>query len=170
MIAQEIVHPVISFFFRPSPSRLSPGRNTVFVPLNELCIVQQHPSLGSLKRAQTITQSKKSSLGCKQRTKGQNNRPKTDKTSKKQTHNTKKNKPTNKKHKTPRNIGRALSKEGSLCADELKKDLQKAITQPTSHHSKIALKVQKQTTDQQCRNPGSPQPGSRRSHCEAHWA
>ena len=49
------------FFFRPSPSRLSPGRNTVFVPLNELCKVLHVPSLG---RAWTSTH-KKSSLGCK---------------------------------------------------------------------------------------------------------
>ena len=62
-------------FFRPSPSRLSPGRNTVFVPLYELCRVQQHPSLGSLKRAWTITQSKKSSRGCRQKQK-QNSNPK----------------------------------------------------------------------------------------------
>ena len=42
-----------SLFFRPSPSRLSPGRNTVFVPLNELCKVLSSPALGSQKRAST---------------------------------------------------------------------------------------------------------------------
>ena len=57
---------------RPSPSRLSPGRNTVFVASNELCRVQQHSALGSLNRAWTITQPKKSSLGAN-KTKGQNN-------------------------------------------------------------------------------------------------
>ena len=55
-----------SFFFRPSPSRLSPGRNTVFVSLNELCNVLYVPALGSQKRAWTSTQSNKSKLGYKE--------------------------------------------------------------------------------------------------------
>ena len=38
-----VLQAVLPFFFRPSPSRLSPGRNTVFVPLNELCKVLYVP-------------------------------------------------------------------------------------------------------------------------------
>ena len=66
-------------FFRPSPSRLSPGRNTVFVPVNELCIAYQHPSLGSQKRARTITQSR-IHPGCERK----RGNPKTNKTGKQQ--------------------------------------------------------------------------------------
>ena len=38
-------------FFRPSPLRLSPGRHTVFVLINELAKCKQRPSLGSQKRS-----------------------------------------------------------------------------------------------------------------------
>ena len=39
-------------FFRPSPLRLSPGRHTVFVLMNELVkCMKQRPSLGSQKRS-----------------------------------------------------------------------------------------------------------------------
>ena len=134
-----------STFFRPSPSRLSPGRNTVFVPLYELCRVQQHPSLGSLKRAWTITQSKKSSRRCGQK-QNQNSNPK-------QKHKTQ-NK--NTKQKTPRDNGRALTKKGSLCADELRKDLAESNTKPTRHHSKIAMKVQKQSNRSAVPKPRIP--------------
>ena len=40
------------FFSRPSPLRLSPGRHTVFVLMNELAkCMKQRPSLGSQKRS-----------------------------------------------------------------------------------------------------------------------
>ena len=95
-------------FFHPSPSRLSPGRNTVFVPLNELCRVQQHPALGSLKRAWTITQSKKSSLGYKQRQRAKQ-QPKNREQANQTTNNTQKTKPKQQKgQKQPRSDGRAL--------------------------------------------------------------
>ena len=70
------------FFFRPSPSRLSPGRNTVFVPLNELCNVLYVPSLGSQKRAWTSTQSNMSKLWCPP---GKQTSPKNNKTKQKTT-------------------------------------------------------------------------------------
>ena len=95
------------------------------------------------------------------------NRNKQKAPNKKPTPNTQKHKTKN--TKLPRSDGRALvKKEATYVPMNSSKILQKAIPQPTRHHSKIAVKVQKQTTDQQCRNPGSPQPGSRRSHCEAH--
>ena len=47
-------------------TRLSPGRSTVFVPLNELCKVLYIPALGSRKRAWTSTQSKCPNRGVQQ--------------------------------------------------------------------------------------------------------
>ena len=119
-------------FFRPPPSRLSPGRNTVFVPLNELCKVLYVPSLGSQKRAWTSTRSNQSNLECK---------PKSE------------------------------TRKHSLCADELIMNwtLQKANTEPTRHHSKIAVKVQKQNPSA-VPKPRIPHLGSRRSHRKVHGA
>ena len=61
-IIRSIVNPAL--FIRPSPSRLLPGRNTVFVSLNDLCNVLYVPFLGSQKRAWTSAQSSMSKLGC----------------------------------------------------------------------------------------------------------
>ena len=47
-----ILSPNFHTFFRPSPLRLSPGRHTVFVLMNELVkCMKQRPSLGSQKRS-----------------------------------------------------------------------------------------------------------------------
>ena len=54
---------------------------------------------------------------------------------------------------------------GNLCANELR-DLAKQQKNTTRHHGKILRRCPKQST-QQRRNPGSPLPGSRRSHWEA---
>ena len=51
---------------------------------------------------------------------------------------------------------------GNLCANELR-DLAKQQKNTTRHHGKILRRCPKQST-QQRRNPGSPLPGSRRSH------
>ena len=96
----------------------------MFVPLNELCIVQQHPTLGSLKRARTITQSKVQP-GVQTRTKGQNHSPKTETSKKRQTKN---QHPKNQNHKQktqsyPAAMDVLCQKKGNLCADEFKKDL-----------------------------------------------
>ena len=77
-----------ALFFRPSPSRLSPGRNTVFVPLNELCKVLYVPALGSSTRKKTSQQPKQ--------------KPKNTQT--------KQNQPP----KSPHSDGRALEQEGQL--------------------------------------------------------
>ena len=158
-----------TFFFRPSPSRLSPGRNTVFVPVNELCIAYVSMPHWGVKKERGPLRSPESNPGCKRKmgkpNKKQNKRTKT---------KTKPNKtnPKSTTRKGTRNTpfdGRALSKKAASVPMNSRKILQKA-KQPTRHHRKITVKVQKHNTDQQCRNPGSPQPGSRRSHCEAQRA
>ena len=93
-----------ALFFRPSPSRLSPGRNTVFVPLNELCKVLYIPALGSRKRAWTSMQSNCPNRG-DQRGERPANRTKENKRKPQKTQPKK-----TKTQETPRSDGRALSK------------------------------------------------------------
>ena len=138
-------------FFRPSPSRLSPGRHTVFVLMNELDNAWiSIPHWGVERGARTITQS------------GIHNgvRPKAKQNKKKNKATTK---PTTKPNKTKRPVPRSkdeLRRSRQLMCQWIKKILQTSKKQPNRHHSKIAVQ-----TDQQRRNPGSP--GSRRSHWEA---
>ena len=88
----------------------------MFVPLNELCNVLYVPSLGSQKRAWTSTQSNMSKLGCPPRSEKAAQKNKQTKNTNPQT---KTPKTSENKHKTHRRDGRALSKQASLCADEL---------------------------------------------------
>ena len=103
-------------FFRPSPSRLSPGRNTVFVPVERIV---QHLASSPLweyqKRAWTPTQSKY--CPCAMAT----TRSKTHKTSKQKNHkSTKQNKSkTKQKHKTNearRGVGEATPRTQNVLA------------------------------------------------------
>ena len=135
-----------AFFFRPSPLRLSPGRHTVFVLVNELAnCMKQHPSLGRQKRSVDHY-----AVRCLVR-------PISEKQHKQ-------NKPKNKQN-TRRNRHRSKDSSvgaGNLCANELR-DLAKQQKNTTEHHGKIVRRCPKQST-QQRRNPGSPLPGSRRLH------
>ena len=88
------------FFFRPSPSRLLPGRNTVFVPVNKLCIAYQHPAWG-VKKERGPLRSPESHPGCNQ---------KRAKPNKKQTRKQKQNKPNKNNPKRTTVYRRARSK------------------------------------------------------------
>ena len=77
-------------------------------------------------------------------------------------------KQTQKRTKHPKKsapIKRQLRWGRQLCANELR-DLAKQQKNTTRHHGKIMRRCPKQST-QQRRNPGSPLPGSQRSHWEA---
>ena len=152
-------------FFRPSPPRLSPGRNTVFVPLNELCKVLYVPSLGSQKRARTSTRSIQSNLGCKPKSETRSPKNKQDKTK-----NTQKTKTKHKNHPAVMDVllARRAAYVPMNWEDELDLAKSKNTTNQTSQQDRG--EGAKTKADQQCRNPGSPQPGSRRSHREAHGA
>ena len=145
-------------FFRPSPSRLSPGRKTVFVPVNELGIAYQHPALGSQKRARTITQSMIQSGVQKQRSD-----PNTNKTTKTRNKPPKKQNKSNKTKNTPFD-GRALSEQGSLCAHELGNDLAESNTedQPESQQDRDeGAKTKPSISSAETQDPPRQDPGDR---------
>ena len=160
------------FFFHSSPSWLLPGRNTVFVSLKELCngciflywgVKREHGPVHSPTCPNwSVYQKQKAAPK-------QNNqfffrpaplwlspgRRSRNKTTKLKTHNnnTKTSKNNHKTHR--RDDGRALSKRGSLCANELRRWIRSCEkqTSKTRHHSKIAMKVQNQLTVRKPRIP-----------------
>ena len=102
----------MDLFFRPSPSRLSPGRNTVFVSVERIV---QHlasfPLWGIKKRAWTYTQSKLSLCDGDTRSKTRQNKQKPQKAQTKQ----KQNKAPNRKQKNHIiGAGHRLQPPGSL--------------------------------------------------------
>ena len=145
------------FFFRPSPSRLSPGRNTVFVPLNELCKVLYIPALGSRKRAWTSTQSQVVQTGVTNEEKDQQ--------TEQQKTNKKTQKKTTKTAKTKKHPVRwtCSVKDGSLCAGELKRSCQKqSHNQPDiTARSRRRCKTKQQIGSAETQDPPSQDPGDR---------
>ena len=129
-------------------------------PVNKLCIVYQHPALGSQKSAWTNTQSRIQSRVQTKEGQSKNRQNRQTKTRNKQTQ-TKNTTKTNETRNTPFN-GRALSKKAAYVPMNSRKILQKA-KQPTRHHSKIAVKVQKQTpiSSAETQDPPSQDPGDR---------
>ena len=137
------------FFFRPSPSRLSPGRNTVFVSVER--IVQDLASfpLWGIKREHGPLRSP--SCPCaiattrKQKTKPKNNQQ--NKTT------------TNRENTVVMDIG-ALVKLQQLVCRWIRSCKKQTRTQNIT--GKSAKKVQNNNQVQRRGNPGSSQPGSRR--------
>ena len=107
--------------------------------------------IGESKESVDHSQSKKSSRGCRQKQK-QNNNPKQQPKTQNQKH-----------QQSPHDNGRALARKGSLCADELKKDLaeSKHTTNQTSQQDRGEGAKKQPISSAETQDPPSQDPGDR---------
>ena len=152
------------FFFRPSPSWLSPGRNTVSYQLNELCRILHHLLFGSIKKEHGPIHSPNicpctMATSRKQKTRKQAKNTKTKQTNKKP-------KP-NKKPASSQWTSSSMRISSSLCAN-IEPCVHRARHRNQKHHNCKA--PGKGAKNNQCvaETRGPPQPGSRRSQRDAH--
>ena len=155
------------FFFRPSPSWLLPGRNKVSCPLNELCRSCIASSLGVSKKSMDPYTVQISVHIRWRHCKGKKheNKQKTQKQNKQTKHQTQ----TKQKPASSQWTSSSMRISSSLCANgQALRALNQTPKLKTSQSQGAREGCKKTST--RCGNPGSPQPGSRRSQRDAHRA
>ena len=160
-----------ALFSRPSPSRLSPGRNTVFVSVERIVQHLHRLLFGSVKREYGPIHSLDIVyVRWRPHEEKQTNQTKTTKAQTQQKQN--KTKTPNQNRKNPHRRNGQVSSDANcsnVCASDSALHVLKQHRNQKKHNCKAPGKGAKRSSTR-CGNPGSPQPGSRRSERDVHSA